>query len=115
VCASSAEVLCRHPCVVDVGVWCWESVCASQETVRWPEIGRGWLRAGRISRRRYEDTTEPRHSVVVPPRGEILGMMTLVLSAFVPSMCRPSVLGYLDQLGGRALRIILPAFSSTAA
>lgn len=100
-CASTADVLCCHLCTVDIGVWCWESAGASRGTVRWPVIGQSWLCAGRISRRCCEDTAEPLHGVVVPPYGKILGMKTLILSAFVPSMHRLSVLGYLDQLGGR--------------
>jgi hypothetical protein len=115
VCASAAEVPCRHPCVIDVGVWCWESAGASQGTIRWPVIGRRWLRAGGISRRRYEGTAEHRHDVVIPRCGEILGMKTLVMSAFVPSMHSPSMLGYLDQLGGGVSGIIRPACISVAA
>jgi hypothetical protein len=68
-------------------------------TIRCLVIGRRRLGAGAISYRRYEVTAEPRHGVVVPPYSEILGMMTRVLSAFIPSMRSPSVQEYLDQLG----------------
>jgi hypothetical protein len=87
-------------------VWRWESAGATRGTVRWQAIGRRRLRAGGISRRRYMDTAEPRPGVVVPPCGGILGMRTLALSAFVPSMRCPSVLGCLDQLGCRMPKTI---------
>jgi hypothetical protein len=104
VCASATEVPCRHPCVVDVSVWCWESAGTSRGTVQWLVIGRRWLREGGISRRRYEDTAEPRHGVVIPCCGQILGMKTLVMSAFVPSMCWDTWINWVvgcQELSGR--------------